>query len=264
MSTTPLELSEMTWQDARAAVEAGAIGLLPTGATEAHGPHLPLATDVVIAREAARRAVYALRAHGVAAVVLPPLAYAVTDYASEFAGTISLPLETARALVRDVILGAARTGFAGVVICNAHLEPANLQALREGMDAAIAGGARAVFPDVTRKPHALRLGEEFKSGACHAGCYETSLVLAAEPDLVRREIASTLTANPTSLSRAIRDGKRTFQEAGGPEAYFGAPAAATETEGNALYGELADIFATAALDLVAAADQARDAPRSRG
>jgi creatinine amidohydrolase len=247
---TSLELADLTYEEARDVFAKRAIALLPTGATEAHGPHLPLSTDVVISREAARRAARTLRDEGLDALVLPPLAYAVTEYASEFAGTISLPLETATALVRDVILGAMRTGFHGVVIVNAHLEPENLAALRAGMDAAIAKGARAAFPDVTRKPHALRLGDEFKSGACHAGSYETSLVLAAQPALVRADRAHALPANPTSLSRAIKDGKKTFLEAGGPSAYFGAPADATSKEGATLYRELADVFATAARELL--------------
>lgn len=247
--STRLELAEMTWEETRDAIAEGAIAMLPTGATEAHGPHLPLATDVIISREAARRAQRILMREGVRSVLLPPLAYAVTEYASEFAGTISLPLETAKALARDVILGAVRTGFRGVVVCNAHLEPENLRALHEACEEARARGARVELPDVTRKPHALRLGEEFKSGACHAGHYETSLVMAADPFLVRTERMEGLAANPTSLSRAIRDGKKTFVEAGGPHAYFGDPAAANAAAGEDLYAELADIFASAAKTL---------------
>jgi creatinine amidohydrolase len=241
-----IELADLTYEEVRDVLAGGAIALLPTGATEAHGPHLPLATDVVISREAARRAQRLLAKAGVSALVLPPLAYAVTEYASEFAGTVGLSFETAKGLARDVILGAMRTGFRGVVVCNAHLEPENLRALREACEEARARGAKVELPDVTRKPHALRLGEEFKSGACHAGSYETSLVLAAEPFLVRTERQESLAANPTSLSRAIKDGKKTFLEAGGPEAYFGDPAAATAQEGETLYTELASIFAEAA------------------
>lgn len=243
--TPRVHLEELTYEEAREVLAEGAIALLPTGATEAHGPHLPLSTDVVISREAARRAQRILKNQGIAALVLPPLAYAVTEYASEFAGTISLPFETARSLVRDVILGAMRTGFRGVVLCNAHLEPENLRALREGAEQATAAGALVAFPDITRKPHALRLGDEFKSGACHAGSYETSLVMAADPFLVRGQVAEELVANPRSLSVAIREGKKTFVEAGGEHAYFGDPAGASETEGERYYAELADIFATA-------------------
>jgi creatinine amidohydrolase len=244
------KLAEMTYEEAQALVENGAWALLPTGATEAHGPHLPLETDVIIAEVGAEHAVRLLEGEGTLAVVLPPIPYAVTEYASDFAGTLSLPRETSEALVRDVILGAVRAGFRGVVVCNAHLEPDNIAALRGAVDQARAAGALAAFPDVTRKPHALRLGEEFKSGACHAGSYETSLVMAARPELVKNEVAEELIANWTSLSVAIREGKKTFLEAGGPRAYFGAPGEASPGEGDALYREMADIFAGAVRTMV--------------
>ena len=93
--------------------------------------------------------------------------------------------------------------------------------------------------------------DEFKSGACHAGSYETSLVLAADPFLVLDDLAAELPPNPSSLSVAIRDGKTSFLEAGGPRAYFGFPADASATEGEQLYAALVDIFVTAALELVA-------------
>lgn len=241
--------ADLTYVEAKAALAAGAYALLPTGATEAHGPHLPLSTDVVISETGALVAAALLAKEDRTAYVLPSIAYAVTEYASDFAGTMSLPEETAMALVRDVILAAMRTGFRGVVVCNAHLEPANIGTLKRAVEEANARGAVAAFPDVTRKPHALRLGEEFRSGACHAGCYETSLVLAADARLVRADIAKGLAENPASLSTAIRAGKKTFVEAGGPDAYFGAPAAASVAEGQALYAELGAIFAGAVRDL---------------
>jgi creatinine amidohydrolase len=248
----PIKLAEMTYPEATEAAARRAVALLPAGATEAHGPHLPLGTDVIIAEHAAVRAARKLRSEGHEAVVLPPLAYAVTEFAADFGGTISLPLDTARALARDVILGATRAGFAGVVVCNAHLEPGNLQALRDAVAEASERGARAVFPDVTRKPHALVLGDEFKSGACHAGSYETSLVLAADPFLVREEEMVGLEANDVSLSVAIREGKKSFLEAGGPRAYFGNPGAASVAEGEERYAALATIFADAARALLPA------------
>jgi creatinine amidohydrolase len=246
----PLKLADMTFEEARRAAEDGAVAFLPTGATEAHGPHLPLSTDVIIAETAAARAARRVRREGHEAIVLPSLAYAVTEFAADFGGTISLPIDTARALVRDVIRGASRAGFAGIVVCNAHLEPGNVEALREAVREAAEGGVRVCFPDVTKRPHALRLGEEFKSGACHAGSYETSLVLAADPFLVHNDLAEKLPGNPSSLSAAIREGKQSFLQAGGPRAYFGYPADASAAEGEQLYQTLADIFAVAARELL--------------
>ena len=87
------------------------------------------------------------------------------------------------------------------------------------------------FPDLTRKPWALRLGDEFQSGACHAGRFETSIVLAERPELVREVRAGQLRAQPELAVGGDPRGQATFEEAGGPRAYFGCPAEATAEEG---------------------------------
>ncbi|HET9041328.1 MAG TPA: creatininase family protein, partial [Gemmatimonadales bacterium] len=125
-------------------------------------------------------------------------------------------------------------GLEVLAIANAHLDPGHLASL----DAAVRGiqrdgGPVVAFPNLASKPWALRLSDEFRSGACHAGRFETSIVLAERPDLVHDAMRAALPPNPASLSRAIRDGKRSFEEAGGARAYFGFPAQATADEGRA-------------------------------
>lgn len=244
------KLASMTYEEAQRLIDRGAVGLLPCGAMEAHGPHLPLETDVIIAVESAMRAASALAREDIYAVVLPPIAYTVAEFAESFGGTITLPADVVRSYVRAVCYGAIKAGLRGVVLCNAHLEPQNLDVLRSVSVEALSRGTRVHFPDITRKPHSLRLGEEFRSGACHAGAYETSLVMAADPFQVR-EVSSELPVNSTSLSLAVRDGKLSFVEAGGPRAYFGDPASASASSGDELYEELADIYAAAAREVLA-------------
>ena len=99
-------------------------------------------------------------------------------------------------------------------------------------------GVAVVFADQLEKRWARTLTDEFKRGACHAGSYETSLVLAARPELVRDEVRRGLMVKPIDLARAMREGKRTFGEAGAAEAYFGDPAAASVEEGNDIYARL--------------------------
>ena len=236
-------LAAMTWEDARAAAAARAIAVLPVGAIEAHGPHLPLETDVIIAQAMARAGAERLAARGLHPVILPPLTYTAAGFAGGFAGTLSLRPETVTATVVEIAAGLSAHGFGLLAIANAHLDPAHLSSL-----AAAVQRARdeleftIVFPDLTTKPWALRLGEEFRSGACHAGRFETSLVLAERPDLVRDGIRADLPANPASLSRAIREGKTSFEAAGGPRAYFGWPADATAEEGRALIDALGGVL----------------------
>jgi creatinine amidohydrolase len=224
----------MTWEEARSAAGPGSVAILPVGAIEAHGPHLPLETDVIIADAMARAGAARIAARGSSVVLLPPLVYSAAAFAQGFGGTISIRPRTVTSLVADIGASLERQGFGLMAIANAHLDPGHLGSL----DAAVATirddlGLAVAFPNLAEKPWALRLTAEFKSGACHAGRFETSIVLAARPDLVRENTMAALAPNPASLSRAIRDGKRSFEEAGGARAYFGFPAEATPEEGRA-------------------------------
>ena len=243
------ELADLTWEEVRDADRARTVAVLPVGALEAHGPHLPLATDVVIAVEMARAGAARLEPQGLKTLLLPPLPFTAAPFAARFAGTLSVAPSTVTALLLDLARELTRHRFAALALANAHLDPAHLSAIA-------AAAARAheehlipvIAPDVSRKPWALRLTDEFKSGACHAGRYESSIVLAARPDLVREDIRADLPPNPMSLSTAIREGARSFEDAGGLRAYFGWPADATPDEGRDTIEALGAILAEAVLD----------------
>lgn len=245
MNEPPPRLAELTWIEARALAGPGSVALLPAGAVEAHGPHLPLATDVEIAQGMAEAAGVRLRAGGLRPLLLPPLVYTTARFARGFAGTLSVAPETVTALVVDLGRSLAAHGFALLAVANAHFEPAHLAALAAAVARLEEEGIAAVAPDLTRRRHAERLGEEFRSGACHAGRYEGSIVLARRPELVRGEVARALPPNPASLLTAIRDGRESFETAGGPQAYFGDPAAASAEEGEATLAVLGEILAEA-------------------
>src|SRR5438552_9455783 len=121
-----------SWTEIQALLDGAApcVLILPVGSTEAHGPHLPLSTDVIIAEEMAMRAARKLEARSEVARVLPPVAYSVTDFSEDFAGSVSITSETATALVRDICLSLIKQGFKRIAIANAHLEPAHIATLR--------------------------------------------------------------------------------------------------------------------------------------
>ncbi|HYJ34070.1 MAG TPA: creatininase family protein [Candidatus Binatia bacterium] len=245
----PRKWADLTWEEARDLDRPRAVALLPVGAIEAHGPHLPLATDVILAEAMAAAAADRLEAKGRIAVVLPALPYAAAPFGAGFPGTISVGAASVRAILLDLARELTRQGFAALGVANAHLDPAHLETLAAARALADEEELLPVIcPDLTRKPWALRLGEEFQTGACHAGRYEGSVVLAARPDLVREETRRGLAPNPASLSRAIRTGARTFEEAGGPRAYFGWPADATAEEGRRTIEALGAILAEAVLE----------------
>lgn len=227
------------------------VAILPCGATEAHGPHLPLSTDVIISETMAAHALPALDAAGVAAFVLPSLAYAPAEYAEAFAGTITIGRATAKALILDIARSLKAQGFACLALANSHFDPANVSMLREAADDVRALGLPVAFPDFTRRKLAQTLTEEFLSGACHAGQYETSLVLAARADLVDETAGRALPDNPASLTQAFAKGAKTFAEAGGPDAYFGYPRHATRAEGERSYAIMAEALAVSVREALA-------------
>lgn len=238
-----------TWKEARAAIGRGAVMILPVGSTEAHGPHLPLATDVIISEEMSHRAAAKLNHRGIETFVLPALSYSVTDFSTDFAGTISIRKETATALLQDICVSLYNQGARLVCVANSHLEPEHVTSITDAIAAVKQETGREVaFPDKRRRRWAATLTEEFRRGDCHAGSYETSLVLAARPELVREEIREQLRSVPVSIAEKIREGKRTFLEAGAVEAYFGTPSQATAEEGNASYEALSDMLVTSIIE----------------
>jgi creatinine amidohydrolase len=238
------ELAKCTWPEARALFDDRLIAILPIGATEPHGPHLPLDTDVTIALAQARAAASALESLGARALVLPAFAYGLTRFTEGFEGRITLRPGTLWALLEDVIESLVDQGVRRVVFANAHLEPEHVQVLRDvaaDYPAVTKLAAQVVFPDGTRRRWAETLGDEFKSGDCHAGRYESSIVLAADPDAVRETERRSLPPVAIDLIGKVRAGAKSFVQAGATSAYCGDPAAASAEEGHALVGKLADM-----------------------
>lgn len=251
-SDRPLRLSEMTTETVSVLLGAGkpVAVLLPVGSVEPHGPHLPLGTDTVISETAAERAIAILAARGISAVLAPSIPYGVTDFALGFAGAISVPAAALSAFLRAVAQAHLAAGFAHVCLVNNHLEPAQDAAVR-GATVGFPEGAVSVACPLTRR-WGRTLSAEFKSGACHAGRYETSIVLAHAPALVDEAARAGLPEVPISLSTALAQGVGTFAAMGLDQAYAGAPAEATAAEGDALLDRLAEMIVTEVVEALAA------------
>lgn len=215
------------------------VALVPIGSTEPHGPHLGLGTDVVISAAACVRATELLDKKGpLVAVIAPAVSYGVTDCAAGFPGAVSIPADVLTAYIAAICDGLLAQGLRHVCLVNNHLEPAHDTAVR----AVLAGREKkvSVACPLTKK-WARTLSAEFKSGACHAGRYETSIVMAAAPELVNEAMRGVLTPVPISLSEKLQAGVGTFVGMGMELAYSGDPAAATVEEGEQLIQRLAEM-----------------------
>ncbi|MRG91722.1 creatininase family protein [Polyangium spumosum] len=234
--------------------------LVPVGSVEPHGPHLPLGTDTIIGDAVAERAAALLYARGTVALVGPGVPYGVTRFAEGFAGAVTVTEAALVAFLRAVIDGYLAAGFGHVCLVSNHLEPAHDAAVRASIEGFAQGRASVASP-LSRR-WARTLTAEFKSGACHAGRYETSIVLAAAPDTVDRARMDALPALGISLSDGIRQGKTSFLAMGITDAYTGAPAEATAEEGRDSIERLATMVVGEVEDGLAAKARESDASRS--
>lgn len=219
--------------------------LVPVGSVEPHGPHLPLATDTIISEAAAQDAIRKLEPH-VSPLIAPPVSYGVTDYARAFPGALSIPPKVLTAYLQAIVHSLLGHGVAHVCLVNNHLEPEHDAAVR----AAIADiePRKASVASPLKRRWARTLSEEFKSGACHAGQYETSIVLAHDASLVREEARRQLEDVPISLSQKISEGIHDFIAMGLEGAYAGSPRQATAEEGHYLIALLGTMVATEVLE----------------
>jgi creatinine amidohydrolase len=215
------------------------IAMVPVGSTEPHGPHLGLGTDVVISAAACVRAAELFDKRGtMVGVIAPAVSYGVTECAAGFAGAVSIPADVLTSYLAAICDGLVASGVRHVCLVNNHLEPAHDAAVR----AALAGREKKVSVACPlAKRWARTLSAEFKSGACHAGRYETSIVMAAAPELVSEAARASLPAVPISLSKQLAAGVTTFAAMGLSAAYAGDPAAATVEEGEQLIARLAEM-----------------------
>jgi creatinine amidohydrolase len=238
-------MSEMTWTEVDEAMKDRPVGILPVGAIEAHGPHLPLNTDTVLAIEMARRGAAKLKEHGVSALILPPVSFTVSDFAAKFPGTLSVPAQTSVALLRDVCVTMAKS-FRAVAMANIHLDPGHVECLKAALEEARKAGASVCWADITRKRWAELMGEAFAKGD-HGGAFETSLMMAAAPDRVRERERISL-APVEGLMPGLKKGAKDFAAAGGEDAYFGDPTAASAEDGEALFEVLGEILSVSIME----------------
>ena len=202
--TEPLE--RLTWPEVERGVAAGKTTVVvPLGAIEQHGPHLPLDTDARIARELASRLCRRLAD----AIATPAVAIGCSREHGAFPGTLSVEAETLERVLGDLLRPLHIHGFRRAFVFSAH--GGNVAALREmapRLRAAAAPLEVVVFDELAElTPHlqaeSARFGVSAEASGHHAGEFETSILLALAPGDVRtEELREGLTepaADPQSL-----------------------------------------------------------------
>jgi len=206
-------LADTVWPEAARLAADGAVLVIPIGATEQHGPHLPVTTDADIAVAV----VEAAAATDPLLVVAPVVAYGSSGEHDGFAGTLSIGRSVTEMLLVELGRSAVRD-FSHVVLACAH-----------GGNASPMAGALDIL---TAEGHPVSGWWPRWSGDLHAGRTETSLMLAIDPGRVRTERAE-------AGDRRSGDVLLPLLESGGVRSVssngvLGDPAGAGATEGERL------------------------------
>ena len=233
--------------------KANTVIVLPVGAIEQHGPHLPCAVDSVISAGVLGKALEKLPA-AVRAFGLAPITYGKSDEHLHFPGTMTLTGPTLLAVVTEIGESVYRAGFRKLLLANGHGgQPQVLEmAARE---LRLRHGDFVVVPfHVSRLPNASGrfISETEKKLAMHAGHSETALILALAPHTVRMDRAVANFPPPFPSKLLSPDGRppcgwtaRDF----GPSGVIGDPLGATPEQGAEILETLSDSWVQAITDL---------------
>ncbi|WP_216916697.1 creatininase family protein [Nocardia noduli] len=222
---TTASSTEVAAADARVAV-------LPVGSFEQHGDHLPLITDTVVACLIAQRL-----ADSYPVLLLPPVTMSCSHEHEQFPGTVSLSPETLIAVIGDIRRSLARSGITALVLVNAH--GGNYVLSNIAQEANTVGRNIVVYPgrddwNLARKAAGM---ETNSHDDMHGGELETSILLHAEPALVR---ASFRQADHEAPERPYLHllGMAGYTASG----IIGRPSAATDVKGKAALDALTKAF----------------------
>lgn len=167
----------------------GSVLVVPVGSIEQHGPHMPVATDVILADAVARGGATAAADDDVPVLVTPPVWTGSSDHHLHWGGTITIEVATMLSVLNQIARSALQNGFDAIFFLNGH-----------GGNSAIVNAATKTVgtehPSVEvvattyyflAEPIAEEIRDSRYGGMSHAGEFETSLILHLAPDLVREE-----------------------------------------------------------------------------
>jgi len=217
-------IEEITMPDFIAGLAETKTVLIPFGATEEHGPHLPLGTDTFEAADVCR-----LLSGQRKVFVAPAVPYGVCRSTGDHPGTISLTTETLKALATDLVRSLYRQGLRNVVILSGHAGGTHNAALLDAGE-----GLLREFPELriaVASEYALAYeagkGLIETPGDGHAGEIETSRMLATRPQMVKGTAVAERSCFPAFI--LVRDKRRYW-----PGGIAGDPAKASAEKGRQL------------------------------
>ena len=197
---SPSDWTDLDWPQMAGGDPSRLIAVLPLAATEQHGPHLPLGTDVMIG-EAYLARVRELLPQTLPVFILPQQPVGISTEHIDFPGTLTLPTEVALQTWLAIGASLARAGVRRLVMVTSHGGNSAAMSL-VAQDLRAQHGMLAVTTSWSRfgTPDGLFSGSEIRHGI-HGGAVETSIMLAAWPNQVRTDKIANFAPSSVAMER---------------------------------------------------------------
>ena len=250
-----IQMEELSWKQIEGLDKKKTIFFLPISPLEEHGPHLPVGTDLLTAKDTATEAIRILNRKNpeLTYVLLPAVPLGYCKFNTDFPGSISVSAKVVRDVIFSIGSSLARHGFKYLIICTYHMSMGHLKGIYSGMekvmrkyDMKICEPWSPYFYNDNVEKYEPKLGFD-TSKEKHAGFRETSLMKYQYPYLVD-ESHKKLQSIYVDLNSPRILGK-TFKDLGLKDGYVGSPARADADYGRWYFNETVNVYVKSALDL---------------
>ena len=223
---------------------------------EEHGPHLPVGTDLLTARDTAKEAVKTLnkKKPEITSILFPAIPLGYTKIADCFPGTVSTKVKVIKTVINDICSSLAKYGFKYFIICTFHMDLGHLKGIYAGKNKAMKAYNVKIsepwgpyFYNKEVEKREPKVGFDTKK-EIHAGFRETSLMSYQYPYLVDKSYKKLQNIHRDLYSPRFIG--KTFKDIGIEDGYVGSPARADSNYGRWYFQEVVDTYVESAIDLI--------------
>ena len=225
-----MKFSDLNWKEVEK-LDKDTIFFLTIGPMEAHGPHLPIATDFLIAKKVEEEVIKRINYKS---IVLPSIPFSTCKYLAPFPGSISISWHSIYKILLDIMKNLSLHGFKYLVICNFHMDLWHLKAIYKAIFKAKKYGIKAREP-ISAAYFNKKIFDDI-GGEIHADEKETSIALYLFPELV----GDYKSLKSFKVRIRLRDIFKNFIELGAKEGYIGSPSNASKEKGKEYFEKLVD------------------------
>jgi creatinine amidohydrolase len=246
----------LSWKQLDALNREKTIIFIPFSPLEEHGPHLPIGTDLLTARDSAKEAIRQVnkKKPDLITVLFPAIPLGYSKMASDFPGTVSTQIKTLKIIIFDICSSLSQFGFKYFVICTFHMDLGHLKGIYSGMKKAMkAHQIKIIEPwgpffyhkEVEKREPQVGFDTKKEVHACFR---ETSLMNYQYPYLVDPSYKDLQSIYRDLYSPRVLG--KTFKEIGINEGYVGSPARADSDYGRWYFQQIVETIAQATLDMI--------------